>query len=125
MLSMALELAQEDPSYEDLASKFFQHFIAISDAMNNLGGSGLWDERDGFYYDQLHIGGKTVPLRVRSMVGLIPLFACELVEDEVIKGLPGFSKRMRWFLEHRRDQARDISCMESLEETPDASQEET
>lgn len=120
MLSMALELAREDPAYEDLASKFFQHFIAISDAMNNLGGSGLWDERDGFYYDKLHIEGKTVPLRVRSMVGLIPLFACELVEDEVIEGLPGFSKRMRWFLEHRRDQARDISCMEFLEETPDA-----
>ena len=120
MLSMALELAREDPAYEDLASKFFRHFVAISDAMNNLGGRGLWDERDGFYYDQLHIEGKVVPLRIRSMVGLIPLFACEIVEDEVVEGLPGFSKRMRWFLEHRRDLARDISYMEFLEETPHA-----
>jgi hypothetical protein len=112
MLSIALELAGEDPAYEDMASKFFEHFVAIVDAMNGLGGSGLWDEEDGFYYDQLHIDGHHVPIRLRSMVGLIPLFACEVLDAEVIDRLPGFSKRMRWFLEHRSDLASNIACME-------------
>ena len=111
MLSMALELAREDPAYEDLASKFFEHFIAISDAMNTLGGTGLWDDRDGFYYDQLHVDGVSLPLRVRSMVGLVPLFAVEILEEEILAKLPGFRKRMRWFLENRKDLARHISCM--------------
>jgi hypothetical protein len=109
MLSMALELARENPAYEDLASKFFEHFIAITDAMNHLGGSGLWDEQDGFYYDQLHAHGRSIPLRVRSMVGLIPLFAAEILEDQVIDHLPGFKKRMEWFLKNRRDLARHIA----------------
>jgi hypothetical protein len=86
--------------------------VAIVDAMNGLGGSGLWDEEDGFYYDQLHIDGHHVPIRLRSMVGLIPLFACEVLDAEVIDRLPGFSKRMRWFLEHRSDLASNIACME-------------
>src|SRR5204863_6698874 len=77
MLSMALELASEDPEYEDVASKFFEHFVAITDAINTLGGSGLWDEVDGFYYDQLLMNGQTIPLRVRSMVGIVPLFTCD------------------------------------------------
>jgi hypothetical protein len=64
MLSIALELATYDQSYEDLASKYFEHFVAIADAMNRLGGSGLWTEDDGFYYDQLHLDGNTIPLRV-------------------------------------------------------------
>ncbi|MEO6596334.1 MAG: glucosidase, partial [Planctomycetota bacterium] len=84
MLSMALELASEDPAYEDVASKFFEHFVAITAAMNTLGGTGLWDEADGFYYDQIHLGGSTKPLKVRSMVGLIPLFACEILEQDVV-----------------------------------------
>ena len=63
----------DDPAYEDMASKFFEHFVAIADAMNTLGGTGLWDEEDGFYYDQLHVDGRQIPLRVRSLVGLIPL----------------------------------------------------
>jgi Mannosylglycerate hydrolase MGH1-like glycoside hydrolase domain len=112
MLSIALELAAEDPAYEDVASKFFEHFVAIVDAMNGLGGSGLWDEEDGFYYDQIHVDGHHVPVRLRSMVGLIPLFACEVLEAEVIDRLPGFSKRMRWFLDHRTDLASHIACME-------------
>jgi hypothetical protein len=111
MLSIALELAREDVAYEDMASKFFEHFLAIADAMNRLGGSGLWDEEDGFYYDQLMLDGRHIPLRIRSMVGLIPLFAVEVLEEEVINRLPGFTKRMRWFLENRQDLARDISCM--------------
>jgi len=111
MLSMALELAQTQPEYEDLASKFFEHFIHIADAMNNLGGEGLWDEEDGFYYDQLRLAGRSTPLRVRSMVGLIPLVAAEVLDGETIDKLPGFKKRMKWFLENRSDLARTISCM--------------
>jgi hypothetical protein len=113
MLSIALELASEDPSYEDVASKFFEHFVAITDAMNSLGGTGLWDDADGFYYDQLHVNGDHLPLRVRSMVGLIPLFACEVVEQDVIAKLPGFAKRMRWFLENRPELARYTSYMQA------------
>jgi hypothetical protein len=112
MLSMALELSKENPAYEDLASKFFEHFVAITDAMNNLGGTGLWDEQDGFYYDQLHVHGKATPLRVRSMVGLIPLFAASILEDEVIDRLPGFKKRLKWFLENRQDLAKHIAYMQ-------------
>ncbi|HET7249645.1 MAG TPA: hypothetical protein VFI79_07355 [Gemmatimonadales bacterium] len=111
MLSMALELAREDPAYEDVASKFFEHFLAIADAMNHLGGTGLWDATDGFYYDQLHADGTRMPLRVRSMVGLLPLIACEVIEEEAITRLAGFRKRMHWFLENRPDVARTIACM--------------
>jgi hypothetical protein len=111
MLSMALELARENPAYEDVASKFFEHFVAIADAMNTLGGTGLWDEQDGFYYDRLHINGTVMPTRIRSMVGLIPLFAVEVLEDDVIERLPGFRKRMQWFLDNRQDLAQHISYM--------------
>lgn len=114
MLAMALELAGEDPSYEDVASKFFEHFVAIADAMNALGGTGLWDEQDGFYYDQLHVDGTVMPLRVRSLVGLMPLIAVVVLEEDVIKKLPGFRKRMQWFLENRKDLARHISYYETL-----------
>ncbi|HSD71536.1 MAG TPA: glucosidase, partial [Thermoanaerobaculia bacterium] len=115
MLSMALELASEDPAYEDVASKFFEHFVAITDSMNTLGGTGLWDEEDGFYYDQLHVDGHEVPLKLRSMVGLVPLFAVEVLEESVIAKLPGFRKRMQWFLENRGDLARHITYMEGRE----------
>ena len=112
MLSMALELAKVNPATEDMASKFFEHFVAIADAMNGLGGTGLWDEEDGFYYDQLHVDGRAVPLKVRSMVGIIPLFAVEILDQEVIDRLPGFTKRLEWFLENRKDLARHISYCE-------------
>src|SRR5207253_1777045 len=105
MLRMALELAREDSAYEDLASKFLEHFVAIADAMNALGGVGLWDEQDGFFYDQLHVNGKTLPLRVRSMVGLMPLIASGVLEERFISSLPGFRKRLNWFLENRSDLA--------------------
>jgi len=111
MLSMALELASEDPAYEDLASKFFEHFIAIADAMNHLGGSGLWSDEEGFYYDQLHVGGQHIPLRVRSMVGVLPLIAVEVMEEENFAHLEGFKRRMNWFLTNRTDVTRDIACM--------------
>jgi len=116
MLAMALELAGEDPAYEDMASKFFEHFVAIADAMNTLGGTGLWDEQDGFYYDRLHVGGLQVPLRVRSLVGLAPLFAVEVIEDDQIEKLPGFKKRLDWFLANRKDLARHISYMQPEED---------
>jgi len=106
MLAMAMELARQDPAYEDVASKFFEHFVHITKAMNNLGGHGfaLWDEEDGFYYDVLHLPeGKHHFLKVRSMVGLIPLFAVEPLEPEVIEKLPGFKRRMQWFLENVPD----------------------
>ena len=98
MLAMALELAANDPAYEDMASKFFEHFVAIAEAMNEFGGVGLWDEQDGFYYDQLAVDGKVDPLRVRSVVGIIPLFAVVPIEHEVVNRLPGFRKRAAWFI---------------------------
>jgi len=111
MLSMALELASEDPAYEDLASKFFEHFIAIADAINNLGGSGLWCDDDGFFYDKLHANGQQQALRVRSLVGVIPLIAAEVLEEAKFSHLHGFMKRMNWFLANRQDLARNIACM--------------
>jgi hypothetical protein len=112
MLAMALELAAENPEYEDIASKFFEHFVAIVDAMNSLGGTGLWDESDGFYYDQLHVQGQSTPLKIRSIVGLIPLFAVEVLDDRQIDRLPGFKKRMQWFLDNRKELASYISYCE-------------
>ena len=113
MMSIALELARENPATEDVASKFFEHFVAITDAMNTLGGHGLWDEEDGFYYDQIHVDGHTVPLKVRSLVGAIPLIAVEVLDSELIERLPGFRRRLDWFLRNRRDLARQISYMET------------
>ncbi len=109
MLSMALELARTNRAYEDVASKFFEHFVAISGAMNTLGGTGLWDEEDGFYYDQLNVLGDQRLLRIRSMVGVIPLFAAELLGEVLVESLPGFAKRMRWFLDNQPDMARLIA----------------
>jgi hypothetical protein len=113
MLAMAFELAKTNPIYEDVASKFFEHFIAIADAMNHFGGPGLWNEDDGFYYDQILLHGQSIPLKIRSMVGIIPLFAVEALEEEDIGRFPGFVKRMNWFLENRRDLASQVSYMES------------
>jgi hypothetical protein len=116
MLSMALELARFDPSYEDVGSKFFEHYVAIADAINNVGGTGLWNEPDGFYYDHLHVDGvqESLPVRVRSLVGLIPLLACENIEREELDRLPGHKKRMQWFLDNRPEVARQTSYMEAL-----------
>jgi hypothetical protein len=112
MLAMAQELAAEDPVYEDIASKFFEHFVAIADAMNTLGGNGLWDEQDGFYYDQVRTCGVTTPLKLRSMVGLIPLFAVSILHEDTIERLPGFRKRLTWFLRNRGDLYQHISLLD-------------
>ena len=106
MLSIALELARENRAYEDVASKFFEHFVYICRAMNNIGGENieLWNKDDGFFYDVLHLpDGQTFPLKVRSLVGLIPLFAVETLDSELIDSLPRFKHRMQWFIEHRPD----------------------
>jgi hypothetical protein len=106
MMTIALELALGDPVYEDIATKFFEHFLFIAAAMNNIGGEGiaLWDEQDEFFYDVLRLpDDNTFPLRVRSLVGLIPLCAVETVEPRVLDALPGFKERLVWFLTNRPD----------------------
>ena len=106
MLSIALELARHNRAYEDVASKFFEHFVYICRAMNNIGGEKieLWNRDDGFFYDVLHLpDGQTCPLKVRSLVGLIPLFAVETLDSELIDQLPRFKHRMQWFIENRPD----------------------
>ncbi len=113
MLSMAVELARHDPSYEDMASKFFEHFLQIAEALNALGGQGLWHEGDGFYYDRVKKPGEAcVPLRVRSLVGLVPLLAVYCVREEVAHALPGFESRMLWFFENRKPELARLSCLE-------------
>ncbi len=114
LLAIALELAAHDPSYEDVASKFWEHFLFIANAMNHLGndGAGMWDDDDGFFYDVLHMpDGRHSPMKVRSMVGLIPLFAVETLESPVIDRLPGFKRRLEWFIENRRDLTANVACM--------------
>jgi hypothetical protein len=112
LMRIALELARTNHVYEDLATKFFEHFLYIAEAMNNVGGHGaaLWDEEDQFFYDVLHCtNGPMVPLKVRSMVGLIPLFAVEVLEPELLAEVPDFHRRLKWFLEYRPDLAALVS----------------
>jgi hypothetical protein len=114
MLRIALELARENSAYEDVASKFFEHFVNIARAMNDVAGEGieLWNERDGFYYDVLRTpDGGSRPLRLRSLVGLIPLFAVETLEPDVVDALPGFKRRMQWFLENRPELANHVETL--------------
>jgi hypothetical protein len=101
LLKMAMVLAVQDDTYEDVATKFFEHFTYIASAMNN---QGLWDDDDGFYYDVLHTtDGRRMPLRARSMVGLIPLFAVTVLDPDVLAKLPGFAERMHWFLTYKQE----------------------
>ncbi len=114
LLAIAMELAKEDQSYEDVASKFWEHFLSIARAMNNRGDEDikLWDDEDGFFYDVLHLPeGKPLPMKVRSMVGLIPLFAVETLEPELLEQLPDFKRRMEWFINHRADLTQNVACM--------------
>jgi hypothetical protein len=114
LLAIAMELAKDDPSYEDVASKFWEHFLYIAHAMNKRGDDEirLWDEQDGFFYDVLHLPeGKPFPMKVRSMVGLIPLFAVETLEPELLDRLPDFKRRMEWFIQNRTDLTANVACM--------------
>jgi len=112
LMRIALELARENPVYENIATKFFEHFLAIASAMNNAGGQGigLWDEKDEFFYDVLHLpDGRYERMRVRSLVGLMPLLAVETIEPELLDALPGFKARLEWYLANRPDLAALIS----------------
>jgi hypothetical protein len=114
MLAIAMELARENPAYEDVASKFWEHFLYIAFAINNIGpdGAQLWDDEDGFFYDVLHLpNGERKSLKVRSMVGLIPLFAVETLEPDLLDRLPAFKRRLEWFIEHRPDLTANVACM--------------
>lgn len=114
LLTVALELAQDNSVYEDIASKFYEHFLYIADAMNKVGGkeTQLWDQEDGFYYDVLRSpDGDQIRLKVRSMVGLIPLYAVSTIEPETLKNLPRFRKRVQWFIDNRPDLTQNVVCM--------------
>jgi hypothetical protein len=117
LLAIAMELAQENPAYEDVASKFWEHFLNIGHAIGHQGKDrnlDLWDDEDGFFYDCLRLAdGRRVPLKIRSMVGLIPLFAVETLEPEMLEKLPGFKRRLEWFIEHRHDLTDNVACMRS------------
>jgi hypothetical protein len=112
LMRIALELARHDHVYEDIATKFFEHFLYIAKAMTNMAGQdiGLWDEQDQFFYDELYLpDGSIMPLRLRSMVGLIPLFAVETLESDHLERLPQFKARLEWFLNYRPDLANLVS----------------
>jgi hypothetical protein len=114
MLAIALELAKENPVYEDIATKFFEHYLYIADAMNKIGemNVSLWDEQDSFYYDVLHLpDDRQIKMKVRSIVGLIPLFAVETLEPETLQQLPNFKKRLEWFITNRPDLRHNVACM--------------
>ena len=116
MLAIALELARENSAYQGVASKFLEHFVYIAHAINNLGGEGIsiWDEHDGFYYDVLHLpNGEHFPLRVRSMVGLIPLYAVETLEPDIVNQLPEFKRRMQWFIDNKSELSEHICEVET------------
>ncbi len=118
MLAIALELASMDRAYEDVASKFFEHFVYIAHAMNNMGSEGirLWNEEDGFFYDVLHFrDGNMVPLKIRSMVGAIPMFAVETLEPELEAALPRFWRRMMWFIRNRPQLRENIVAQKTAE----------
>jgi hypothetical protein len=117
MLTMALELARTKPAYEDVATKFFEHFVYIANAFYNMGGHGvsLWDEKDGFFYDVLHTpDGTFTPLRVRSFVGLIPLLAVQALEPKQLEELPRFRRRVEWFLNYRRHLVANVAPLNEL-----------
>ena len=114
MFAIASELAMHNPVYENVASKFWEHFLHIANAMNHLGseGTGLWDEEDGFFYDVLHTNdGDRKRIKVRSMVGLVPLFAVQTIEPDALNRMPAFKRRLEWFVEHRTDLIANVACM--------------
>ena len=115
MLMMALDLALQDSVYEDTAIKFWEHFLFIVKAMNrNIDGEGIWDEEDGFYYDVLRISdGSHIPMRIRSVVGLVPLFAVQTLEPGLLQRLPNFAHRIQWYINNRPDLTENIACFQA------------
>ena len=114
MMKIALHLSAEEPVYQDIATKFFEHFLRISSAMHNCGGRGvsLWNEEDGFYYDVIHLpDGKLIPLKVRSLVGLLPLLAVETMDSDLLEKLPVFTRRMDWFIGNHHDAHFNVACI--------------
>ena len=112
MLKIALELSNSDSTYEDVASKFFEHFLYIADAINHHEGSGLWNEEDGFYYDRLRTSDDGhISLRVRSLVGVVPLFATDTLETSLVERHSGFKRRMQWFIDNRKDLTEGLASM--------------
>ncbi len=114
LLAIAMELARYDHAYEDIASKFWEHFLYIANAMGTMGGEdcSLWNEEDGFFYDVLHLpDGNRFPLKVRSVVGLIPMFAVETIDPDIVQSLNGFRKRMNWFMDNRPDLTKHAASM--------------
>ncbi|GAA4415561.1 glucosidase [Nibrella viscosa] len=112
LMRIALELSKTNPTYQGIATKFFEHFLYIAGAMSNVGNQGinLWDDEDEFFYDVLHTpNNERIKLKVRSMVGLIPLFAVEVLDDEILQAQPEFANRLRWFLENRPELASLVS----------------
>jgi hypothetical protein len=114
LLAIAMELATDDPTYEDVASKFWEHFVYIARAMNHIDNSGvsLWDEKEGFFFDVLHTpSDERISLKVRSMVGLIPLYAVRTLEPDLLAKLPSFKRRLDWFIANRADLTENLACM--------------
>ncbi|MCC7335073.1 MAG: hypothetical protein IT422_08250 [Pirellulaceae bacterium] len=111
MLKISLELARDSNAYSDMASKFLEHYLSIAEAINTLHDTGLWDDEDGFYYDHLQTDANSTPLKVRSLVGLIPLCTPVLIDERKVVELPGFRKRTNWFLDHRSDLAAQMSYL--------------
>ncbi len=111
MLKISLELAHDGNAYADMASKFLEHYLAIADATNSMHHTGLWDEEDGFYYDYLQTDSESTPLKVRSLVGLMPLCTPVILDERMIVDLPGFANRTNWFLNHRSDLASQMSYL--------------
>ncbi|GLS21103.1 glucosidase [Labrys miyagiensis] len=112
LMRISIELAMTNSVYEDIATKFFEHFLSIAGAMADVGGTGqgLWNDEDGFFYDTLKMeDGRIAPIRLRSMVGLIPIFAVEVLDQRVFEKLPGFTRRLHWFLKYRPHLAQLVS----------------
>jgi len=115
MMSIAIELAYENEAYSDIASKFFEHYVSIAEAMNSLEGTGLWDEEDGFYYDHIYTDDGSIPLKIRSMVGIIPLFSVDVLYEKNMNRMPNFRRRMDWLFKRRGDLSEFMTFMEPNE----------
>jgi len=118
LLKIALELAEDKPVYQETASKFFEHFLRIAQAMTSdyRGGLSLWNEQDGFFYDALHEpNGRVTPIKVRSLVGLMPLLAVETLEQDLVENLPVFKRRLDWFFKNRvyLRESGNVACVKS------------